>query len=469
MRRLFTCCSLLALAGLVLTGCRTLQPQMPAESYPFVPVKPQTSVVNLHVDLETARLENIVNNQTDSILYEDNSFLDKGGDNLMLKAWKNGRIRVSCEENRLSWEIPLRVNMKKGVSLFALNIPFADIMDANGEINLRFVTKLTVNRDWSIKTETTTDGYDWVKKPSVKVAGISVPVKAMVDLLLYANLDGYAKEIDKTIASSFDLRTYAEKGWQMMFNPFKLPGGYQAWLAMTPYSVSLLPVKGNKGFIRFQLAVATDVECLLDKKPSSGKVSALPSLQPLEMPDDTFRINLLTDIPFPTIERLTMEEVRDSLYTFGSRKLRFESFRIYGSNQQLVIETNVKGSINGTLFLTGTPVFHAADTTLRVQNLKFDLKTRNLMMKSAKWLFNGKIERSLTEAIAIPFNSNVLGIEKELSAFLNHYQLGWGFELNGKLARLTVSELILTPGSVKANLVFLGNLSIGIGETGGKK
>ncbi len=464
MKYFFRLFSAFLLFALFLVGCKSLQPQMPVESYKYVPVKPKTSTVNLQADLEVSRLESILNDKTDSVLYEDKSFMDKGGDNLKLKAWKNGSIKMAFEEDILYWEIPLRVNIKKTIAIMAITIPLADVMEVNGEIVLKFKTKLSVNRDWSIKTETSPNDYDWVKKPSMKIAGITIPIKTLTDALLYLNLDTYSKEVDKAIAASFDFRNFAEKGWQMLFDPFKLPGDYNAWLAVTPYSVSLLPIKGSNGLIHFRTAITSDAECLLDKRPLPGKVTALPTIQPLAMPADTFRINLLTDIPYPTIERMTMEVVRDSVYAFGSRRLRFESFHIYCSNGQMVIETKVKGSINGTMFLTGTPVFNAADTTLRVQNLKFDLKTRNLMTKSAKWLFNGKIERTLTKSIAIPFNANVIAIENQLRSFLNHYQLGFGFEVNGKLSRVTVSELILTPESVKANIVFSGGLSIGIGE-----
>ncbi|MEI6277355.1 MAG: DUF4403 family protein [Prolixibacteraceae bacterium] len=460
--------SIASLAVLFFEGCKSMQPQMPVESYKYVPSKPQTSVVNLHADLEVAKLQAIINNQLDSVLYEDKSFVDNGGDNLMLKAWKNGDIKMTFEDDVLNWELPLRVSLKKTYALFLFNIPYGDIIEAKGEISLKFKTKLSVNRDWSIKTETKPDGYEWIKKPSVKIAGFSVPIKTMADALLYVNLNSYSGEIDKAISDSFDLRTYAEKGWQMMFNPIKIPGSYNAWLAITPYSVSLLPVRGSQGFIRFHTAITSDVECLLDKQPQPGKVSALPAIQPLEMPADTFRINLLTDIPYSTIERMTLEEVRDSVFTFGSRHIRFESFRIYGSNGMMAIESNVKGSINGTIYLTGTPAFNAADTTLRVKNLKFDLKTKSVMMKSAKWLMNGKIERTLTKALAIPFNSDVREIENQLSGYLKRYQLGYGFEINGKLTHLTVSELILAPESVKANMVFSGNLSIGIGEVSTK-
>ncbi|MCL6103503.1 MAG: DUF4403 family protein [Bacteroidetes bacterium] len=460
---------LVLLAGMFVTGCKSLQPQMPAESYKYTPAKPQTSVVSLYADLDVARMEALVNNNMDSLLYDDHSFKDNNNDNLKLKAWKDGQIKFSFHDDLLSWEIPLRVDIKKTALFIAFNHPFGDIMEANGEIKLKFKTRLSVNRDWSIKTVTTPEDYEWIRKPTVKIGGFTIPVTAIANILLRFNLDSYSQNIDKTIENSFDFRKYAEKGWQMLFEPFKIPGDYNAWLSMTPYSISLLPVKGTNGSIRFGFVVNSDAECLLDKQPPVGKASGLPVIKPLDMPCDTFRINLLTDIPYSTIERLTLREIHDSVYTFGKKRLTFESIHIYGTNGKMAIEMKVKGSIKGTMYLTGTPYFNSADTTLQVRDLKFDLKTRNLLVKSARWMFNGKIERTITRAIAIPFNTNVREIESNLTGFMNHYQLGYGFELNGKLAKITVSDIMLTPESVKANLVFSGKLAIGIEEMALKK
>jgi len=457
------------MVGVVLEGCKSIQPQKPVESYKYVPVKPQTSVVSLYADLDMARLETIVDNNTDSLLYEDNSFEDNNKDNLMLKAWKNGKIKFSLQDDLLSWEVPLRLDIKKAVFLLAFNHPFGDVLEAKGAINLKFKTSLSVNNDWSIKTVTTSDDYEWVKKPTIKLGGITIPVTPIAYILLKSNLSSYSQKIDQTIASTLNFRAYAEKGWQMMFEPFHIPGDYNAWILMTPYSISINPIKGSNGKIRFGATVTSDVECIIDNQPPVHKSSALPVIQQLAIPGDTFRINLLTDIPYPTIERLTTETVCDSVYTFGNKHLSFETFHVYGSNGQMTIETKVKGSIKGTMYLTGTPYFNSADTTLRVKNLKFDLKTRNFLMKSAKWLFNGKVERTISKAIAIPFSSNIRAIETNLANYLNRRQLGYGFELNGKLAKVTVTDLIMTPESVKANLVFSGKVALGIGDEALKK
>jgi len=250
----------------------------------------------------------------------------------------------------------------------------------------------------------------------------------------------------------------------MLFNPFKIPGDYNAWLSIVPYSVSLVPVHGSTGHIRLGAAITSDVTCLMDNIPPSGKVTALPFIQPLKLASDTFKINLLTDIPYSTINRMITEQIGDSTFLFGSRRITFSTFRVYGTNEKMAVETKVSGSINGTLYLTGIPYFNEVDTTIRIKELKFDLKTRNILMKSSKWLFNGKIERAITRSVAIPFKSNISGIEKQITLLIRHYPLVYGFELNGKLVRLTVSSIYLTPESVKANVVFSGNLSLGLGD-----
>jgi len=448
------------LSVLLLSSCKVFKPAMPVESYRSIPRKPQTSIINLYADLEVSKLEQLINRNMDNILYQDTSFEDNNGDNLKFKALKDGDVRLNFEQNELTWELPLVVTIQQGMKLFGYNIPLVDSWEYTGQIRLRYKTKLAINRDWSIKTTTISDGYEWTKKPAVKIGGIDIPVTIVANLLLPSSLREFSQQIDEVVSRSFDFRGYAEAGWQMLFNPIKIPGAYEAWIAVTPYSVALVPVQGSAGHIRLGAAITSDVECLLDNVPYSGKVTALPNIQPLKMPSDTFKVNLLTDIPYTTINRIITEQMGDSTFVLGKRRIKFETFRVYGTDEKMAVETTVSGSIKGTLYLTGIPYFNPEDTTLRIKDLKFDLKTRNLMTNSAKWLFSGKIERMIGRSIAIPFKSNISETEQQISRFFNHYTLGYGFELNGKLARMSVSALHLSPESVKANIVFSGNLSL---------
>ncbi len=466
----FSTFGLIVFCGIVLLfSCTVLRPQMPVESYKSNFRKPQASIINLYADLEVSKLERLINEHTDSILYQDTSFTDNGNDNLKLKAWKAGQIKLSFEQSEMSWELPARVAFQKGVRIFGYNLPMINSWEYTGQIRLRYKTKLTINPDWSVKTVTQSDGYVWTKKPAVKIGSMDIPITFIANLILPAYLSTFSRDIDEIFANDFDFKSYAKKGWGMLFEPFKIPGDYNAWLSINPYAVTIVPVQGSAGHIRLGAGITSEVMCLMDNVPSAGRVAPLPQIEPIKLPSDTFKINLLTDIPYTTINRMIKQEIGDSIFTFGSRRIRFETFRVYGTNEKMAVETKVSGSINGILYLTGIPYFNAEDTTLRIRELKFDIKTRNLAMRSSKWLFSGKIERAITRSVAIPFKSNIAGIEQQISHLIRHYPLGFGFELNGRLARLSVSELYLSPESVKANMVFSGNLSLKLGDPSEQK
>ena len=168
----------------LLTQCNVIKPPMPAESYNSIVRKPQTSIINLYADLEISKLEKLINEHVDSVLYQDTSFVDNGNDNLKVKASRAGVIKLNFEQDELSWELPARVTFQKGVSVFGYNLPMINSWEYSGQLRLRYKTKLTINRDWSIKTTTSPDGYVWTKKPAVKIGSVDIPVTIVANLIL---------------------------------------------------------------------------------------------------------------------------------------------------------------------------------------------------------------------------------------------------------------------------------------------
>ena len=75
-----------------------------------------------------------------------------------------------------------------------------------------------------------------------------------------------------------------------------------------------------------------------------------------------------------------------------------EKCDIYGAdNERLIIKLGFKGSDNGIMYLTGKPVFNAAKNELQVKDIDYDVRTKNFLIKTAKWLFNRKIINELNK------------------------------------------------------------------------
>ena len=111
---------------ILLSRCSVFKPVMPAESYNATPQKPQTSIINLYADLEVSRLEKLLNEHLDTLIYQDTSFTDNNVDNLKFKAWKVGDVKLGFEQNELNWELPLRITFQKAMTLVGYNIPLVD-------------------------------------------------------------------------------------------------------------------------------------------------------------------------------------------------------------------------------------------------------------------------------------------------------------------------------------------------------
>ncbi|MCC6287628.1 MAG: DUF4403 family protein [Chitinophagaceae bacterium] len=75
-----------------------------------------------------------------------------------------------------------------------------------------------------------------------------------------------------------------------------------------------------------------------------------------------------------------------------------EKCNLYGAdNEKLIIKVSFKGADNGIMYLTGKPVFNQAKNELQVKDIDYDIRTKSLLIKTAKWLFNRKIITELNK------------------------------------------------------------------------
>ena len=88
---------------ILFTGCKVVKPSMPVEGYEILIQKPKTSNISLYADIEITKLEQLINDQLNNVIYQDTSFEDNNRDNLKFKALRDGDIKLSFEQNELKW------------------------------------------------------------------------------------------------------------------------------------------------------------------------------------------------------------------------------------------------------------------------------------------------------------------------------------------------------------------------------
>ena len=123
------------------------------------------------------------------------------------------------------------------------------------------------------------------------------------------------------------------------------------------------------------------------------------------------------------------------------------------------VEVDFEGSKRGTLYLTGLPVYDSITHYIRVDDLQFDLKTKNILLKSAKWLLSDKIRKEMQKAMNIDLKPQMADAKKMMNEALNT-QYDYGVTLKGKIKELKITDYQLRSQELWVRTFLSGDLKV---------
>jgi len=460
---------LLVLISVTFSSCATIKVDKPAEAYQPAKVELQPSLIGFTAEAKLSDIQKTLNSEFAGLVYEDNSLDDNGGDNLMVKAWKEGDIKLAMKDNVIIYRVPLKLWIKAGFKTKQLGITLSDYREVTGALALMFRTSVTLNPDWSVSTMTETTGYEWLTEPVVKIAGFNIPVKFVADLILQNNLKTMSKTIDESIQDYLNLKPYALEAWKSLNQPINLSNEYKLWLRIKPIEFYASPISSTNGIIRHQSGVKSVIETVIGQKPVMTAPGPLPNLLTNNVPEDNVVINASVDVPFTEINSQAAKYLTGQTFTQGKRKVKVESIAIYGCNGKLVAETKLSGSLNGTIYFSGFPAFNTQDSTLFIKDFDFDISTKNFLVKSAAWIYQGSFRNMIARQMVWPLAAEIKMFSTEINRSLKSYHLADGVMLNGQVSRLSVGEILLTPEGVKPIIIAEGKLKVVFGRFGARE
>ena len=459
---LFKTALLLFLITLLLSSCTsTLHIEKPPESYNPGNLSLKYSYINIPVEFNVKNLELLVNRQLSGLIYADTSFENNGKDNLMIKAWKMGDFRLSMIKNELYYKIPLRLWIKKKFDISSFGITLSDTKEVNAEIALKFRTRVTVNKNWSLSTLTFSDGYEWITTPQLKLGPVNVPIPYLADLLVQSNQQTVNKEIDRALQSLLDLRQYIATIWTDLQKPIQVSTEYPLWARITPVELSTVPLTGSSsGIINQSIGIKAITELYYGKAPEYTVNSTLPDIKILSRLENSFSINLPIDIPFEQINELARQQMTGYKIIQGKYTITVNDLSVYGNDDNLVVAVKVSGSVNGTIYLAGKPYYDKDSSSVRIRDLDFDIRTKNVLIKSASWLFRHGLVETLQKSLVFPVGPQLQQARNEVRSYLEQQRKLELFTISGSIRNLDIDGIAITSRSVKVICVLEGILNV---------
>lgn len=440
------------------SGSKTVAPvtdaPKPAEQYTPDTETPLLSYLSIPVSINIEDLVRVLNKQTDKALYEDYSYTDNNNDGLMLNAWKSEAITMNLHGNTIKYRIPLKLWMKKQLVVGEA--------EAEGTLALALKTTYQLKEDWTLSTQTSVEYHEWLSKPVLKTGLGNINIEPVANVALNRSKKTLTQSIDQFMAQQLNLKGYVQQAWTALQEPTLLSEEYKMWIKTTPTAIAMTPLQSDWNTIRATIAVQCLNDVSFGEKPYFRENAALPPLQFLNNPSDDFQMHLATDVPYPEAERLAKSSMIGQVFESGKQKVRVEDIQLWGNDDRLVINTRLSGSFNGQIYFMGKPAFNPLKNQIEVRDVDFHVQTRNFLMKSAAWIFQGPIKKKLADAMVFPLGENIATLKKTVQESLTNYQIQPGITLNGTIDSVAVTDTHLTPSSIRVNLFSKGKVNIDV-------
>lgn len=421
------------------------------------------SVLNVPVEIPVAEIEKQINNQIKGLIYDDNSYEDDNNDNLKAKVWKISPIKVVAIDSSFLFEVPLKIWVSAGYKVSPLGMTMSGYKDTEFSIRIRLISKIGITPSWQIKSETYVDSYDWLSEPSIRVAGINIPIKGMVSRMLNKNFDKITDAIDEQVASNLELKKNAELAWNIARQPVMLAKEYDTWLVIVPTGVEMTPLVAKNNILRSVIGIKGYTQTITSAvKPAVAPLQKLPDLRIVDKVQDDFKIGLISLVSYEDAAKLATKQFAGEKFSFlgGKYNVEVASVEMYGQNDRLVIKAGLKGSVSGDIYLKGIPYYDPATQQLSLKGLDYDLDTKNTIVRTAGWLLQGQFSRMMEKRMVFPVGDQIADAKNTIQKALANYKVTEGVVVKGILSDIVPDKVYLTPKHLYSVVFATGRVNL---------
>ena len=175
-----------------------------------------------------------------------------------------------------------------------------------------------------------------------------------------------------------------------------------------------------------------------------------------------FNVSLANLISYPNAAALIQKNFAGQTFQSGKRSVTINKIDLWGKDGKLIIALDMTGSVNGTFYLSGTPMYNADTKEIYLDQVNFVLDSKNKLLKLGDWLAHGIIVKKIQQSCKFSIASQLAESEKVLKNYLNNYQPIKGVNVSGNITTLSPNKIILTPTNIIALITATGQVAVRI-------
>jgi hypothetical protein len=199
-------------------------------------------------------------------------------------------------------------------------------------------------------------------------------------------------ELDAELAA-FDLPHESRRLWKVLASPLKLTDSL--WLVINPSAVRIGMLRMQGDTLVTTLGLSANPRVVGGARP---EVSSTPLPAPQDSSSRPPVLHLLTEgrLPYDVASSILTKELRGTVIRVAGERLVVDSLHLLGvGDGRVAVGLAMHGSAKGVLYLVGRPAYDTTASQLYLEDLQYDIGTRDLLTGTLAWLASGTVEEFL--------------------------------------------------------------------------
>ena len=316
------------------------------------------------------------------------------------------------------------------------------------KVNVGFQNSVSLTTDLKANLAIRTLQPQPVDKCSVCFWGQDITTQVMQGLK--EQLDAAKTDMQKSFGS-YDLRPRFQQAWDQLNKVYGLYG--LGWLQMNPTKIRINSLSAKNDSLNINIGLSARPIVTFEKPQEH--LTVVPNITDFGSRQG-FNIFLDAVLNYDSLTNIISSQLRDKRFDLSSNKyVIIKSCTLYGmDNENLITKVQFEGSEKGIFYLIGKPVYDAATRTIEMKDLDFDIKSKNMLLKSASWLFNRRIINELRKYSTFDLSAYVSSATTSFNQQLNR-ELIKGIQSSGHMDDMKIVKIY----PLREHLIVRGNCS----------
>ena len=416
------------------------------------------SILNIPISIKLKDIENQTNKALAGLIYEDKIIED---DDVQMQIWKNAPISIENLNGKIKTVLPLKANIKYRIGTDKLGIALYSTQEINLNGNITLLSDVKLS-NWKMNTTTDLKSLDWNESPTIMLLGKQVPITYLINPTIKIFKSKIERTIDQAIEQSMDFKPNVLDALDKIATPVQMDEKFNTWLRIVPTELYTTDAKFKKETITLAMGMKCTMETLIGQKPTSKFDRTKIVLKPVTDINDKIAANIVAISTYSDASALLSKNFSGQEFSSGSKKITVQKVSVWQKNSKMVIALDLLGSINGTIYLTGFPLYNETTKEIYFDKLDYVLDTKSKLLKAANWLAQGVILNKIQASCRYSIKTNLDEGKQSMMNYLKNYSPMPGVFVNGTISDVQFQKIQLTNSAIVAFIKINGNVDVSV-------